>query len=55
MHANVLVPLIFIAHEPQMPSLQERLKVNVVSISFLILIKASKTIGLQSFKSTSYV
>ena len=47
MHASVLVPSMFIAHEPQMPSRQERRKVSVGSISFLILISASRTIGPQ--------
>lgn len=46
-HANVFMPPMFIAHEPQMPSRQERRKVKVGSISFLILISASKTIGPQ--------
>ncbi len=51
--ASVLVPSMFIAHEPQMPSRHERRKVSVVSISFLILISASKTIGPQVARSTS--
>ena len=34
--ANVFFPLIFIAQEPQIPSLQERLKDNVLSKLFLI-------------------
>lgn len=46
-HANVFVPPIFIAQDPQMPSRQERRNVNVGSISFLILINASSTIGPQ--------
>lgn len=46
-HASVLVPPIFIAQDPQMPSRQERRKVKDGSISFLILIKASSTIGPQ--------
>ena len=54
MQAKVLTPPMFIAQEPQIPSRQERLKVRVGSISFLILIKASKTMGPQAFKSTSY-
>src|SRR4029077_19786872 len=45
----------FIAQEPHTPSRQERRKVNVVSISFLILISASKTIGPQSLRSISKV
>lgn len=47
MQANVFEPPIFIAQEPQMPSRQDRRKVKVGSISFLILISASKTIGPQ--------
>ena len=35
----------FIAHEPQTPSLHDLLKVKEGSISFLIFINASKTIG----------
>ena len=46
-------PSIFIAQEPQMPSRHERRKVSVVSISFLILISASRTIGPHSFRSSS--
>src|SRR5688500_7290783 len=53
--ASVLVPSMFIAHEPQMPSRQERRKVSVGSISFLILISASRTIGPHASRSTSYV
>ena len=45
MHARELQPPMFMAQEPQIPSLQERLKVRVGSISLLILINASKTIG----------
>lgn len=45
--AKVLVPPIFIAQEPQIPSRHERRKVNVGSTSFFILINASKTIGPQ--------
>ena len=37
----------FMEQEPQMPSRQERRKVSVESISFLILIRASRTIGPQ--------
>jgi hypothetical protein len=50
--ASVLVPSIFMEHDPQMPSRQERRKVSVGSISFLILIKASRTIGPQVARST---
>ena len=34
--ANVFVPSIFIAHDPHIPSLQDRRKVSEGSISFLI-------------------
>ncbi len=51
--ASVLPPSMFIAHEPQMPSRQERRKVSVGSISFLILISASRTIGPQASRSIS--
>lgn len=47
MQASVLTPPMFMAQEPQIPSRQERLNVNVESSWFLILIKASKTIGPQ--------
>ena len=50
--ARVLTPSMFMAHEPQMPSLQERRNVRVVSCSFLILIRASRTIGPHSVKFT---
>ena len=50
--ASPLVPSMFIEQEPQMPSRQERRKVRVGSISFLILISASRTIGPQSSVST---
>lgn len=52
-HASVFVPSMFIEHEPQMPSRQERRKVSVGSISFLILIRASRTMGPHSFRFTS--
>src|SRR5262249_35041614 len=45
--ASVLVPSIFIEHDPQMPSRQERRKVSVGSMAFLIQISASSTIGPQ--------
>ena len=51
--ASVLVPSMFIAHEPHTPSRQERRKVSELSISFLILISASRTIGPQVSMSTS--
>ena len=53
-HASVLTPSMFIAHEPQIPSLQLLLKVKVGSTSFLILIKASSIIGPVLFKSSVY-
>eukprot|EP00964_Phaeocystis_antarctica_P020266 scaffold11189_cov54-Phaeocystis_antarctica.AAC.2 len=52
-HASVFVPSMFIEHEPQMPSRHERRNVSVGSISFLILIRASRTMGPQSFRLTS--
>ena len=54
MHANVLAPSTVIAHDPQMPSRHDRRNVSVGSISFLILMRASRTIGPQSFRSMSY-
>ena len=50
--ASVLVPSMFIEHEPQTPSRQERRKVSVGSMLFLIQISASRTIGPQSPVST---
>lgn len=52
MQAKEWRPSQFMAQEPQMPSLQDLLKVRVESMSSLILIKASKYIGLMVFKST---
>ena len=49
--ASVLVPSMFMEHEPQMPSRHERRKVSVGSISFLIFSSASSTIGPHSFRS----
>ena len=43
--ASVLAPATFIEHDPQIPSLHDRRKVKVGSISFLILMRASSTIG----------
>ena len=45
--ANVLVPSMFIAQEPQTPSRQDRRNDSVGSIWSLILTKASRTIGPQ--------
>jgi hypothetical protein len=50
--ASVFVPSIFIAHDPQMPSRQERRKVSAGSILDFIQISASRTIGPQSSQST---
>ncbi len=47
MQASVFRPSIFIEQLPQMPSRHERRKTNEGSNSFLILIKASRTIGPQ--------
>lgn len=41
-HASVFWPLMFMAQEPQIPSRQDRRKVSVGSISFLILMRASR-------------
>jgi hypothetical protein len=49
--ASVLVPSMFMAQEPQMPSRQERRSVSVGSILFLIQSSASRTIGPQSSTS----
>ncbi len=45
MQASVFAPSMFIAHEPQMPSRQERRNVSVGSISFLMVMSASRTMG----------
>jgi hypothetical protein len=50
--ASVLVPSMFIAQEPQMPSRQDRRSVSVGSILFLIHNRPSSTIGPQSSVST---
>ena len=50
--ASVLAPPMFIAHEPQTPSRQERRNVSVESILDLIQMSASRTIGPQSSRST---
>jgi hypothetical protein len=46
--ASVLPPAMFIAQRTADASRQERRKVSVGSISFLILISASRTIGPQA-------
>ena len=51
MQASHSVPSMFIAQDPQMPSRHERRKVSVGSISFLILLNASNTIGPQALRS----
>lgn len=53
-HARVLTPPMFMEHDPQMPSRQDRLNVSVGSISFLILMRASKIMGAQVSRSTLY-
>lgn len=45
--AKVLVPPIFIEHDPQIPSRHDLLKVKVGSCSFFIFIRASRIIGPQ--------
>ena len=50
-HAKVLIPSMFMAQLPQMPSRQLLRKVNVGSTSFLILINASNTMGPVLFRS----
>merc|ERR1711874_139689 len=52
--ARVFTPPMFIAQEPQMPSLQLLLNVRLGSISFLILMRASSTMGPQLLRSTLY-
>jgi hypothetical protein len=54
MQARVLTPPMFMAQDPQMPSLQDRRKVKVGSTSFLIFTKASNTIGPTVFRSRVY-
>ena len=41
-HASVFWPLMFMAQEPQIPSRHDRRNVSVGSISFLILMSASR-------------
>jgi hypothetical protein len=53
--ARVFSPSMFIEQEPQMPSRQDARKVSVLSISFLILPSASRTIGPHWSRSTSKV
>ncbi|MNS44471.1 hypothetical protein D3C86_1013870 [compost metagenome] len=43
--ARVLRPSMFIEHEPQMPSRHERRNDRVGSISFLMWIRASRSMG----------
>ena len=50
--ASVLVPSIFIEQEPHTPSRQERRKVRVASMLFLIQSSASRIIGPHSLMST---
>ncbi len=49
----MLPPSMFIEHEPQMPSRQDRRNVSVGSMSFLMWISASSTIGPIFARSTS--
>jgi hypothetical protein len=51
MQASVFRPSIFIEQLPQIPSRHERRKANEGSSSFLILIRASRTIGPQLYKN----
>ena len=51
--ARVLRPSMFIEHEPQMPSRHERRNDRVGSISFLMWIRASSSIGPWSSAETS--
>ncbi len=53
--AKVLVPSMFMEQDPQIPSLQERRKVKVGSISFFIFTNTSRTIGPHSLRLTLYV
>ena len=50
--ASVFAPSMFIAQLPHTPSRHDRRKVSVESISFLIAISASRTIGPQRSMST---
>lgn len=45
-------PLMFIAQDPQIPSRHDLRNVSVGSCSDLILMRASSTMGPQSFRST---
>ena len=48
-HANVFVPSMFIAQEPQIPSRHDLRNVRPGSCSFFILINASSIIGPQLY------
>jgi hypothetical protein len=52
--AKVLDPPMFMAQLPQIPSLQDRRNVRVGSVSFLIRMIASNTMGPVWFRSSSY-
>ena len=54
-HAKVFVPSMFMEQEPQIPSRHDLLKVRVGSISFLILMRASRTIGPQLKMETTCI
>ena len=53
--ARVLTPSMFMAQDPQIPSLQERRKVRVGSTSFLMRMSASSIIGPVLLRSKVYV
>ena len=50
--ASVFVPLIFIEHEPHIPSLHDLLNVSVGSTLFFMYMIASNNIGPILFRST---
>ncbi|KAM1129054.1 hypothetical protein ACFX2I_038836 [Malus domestica] len=52
--ARPLQPSMFMAQEPQIPSREDLQKVRVGSISFLILVRASSTMGPHSLRLISY-
>ena len=53
--ANVFVPLIFIEHDPQIPSLQDLLNASVESTLFFIYSNTSRPIGPNLSLSSIYV
>ena len=52
--ARQFLPFMFMAQEPHIPSLQDLLNAKVGSISFLIRIRASRTMGPQSDLGKEY-